>query len=166
MKGRCQTCGATAPLDWFLTEPVARQMLGVALKLPQAVQNQLLGYLSLYNPAGGTMQSKKALRLTSELAAMVDAGHAQAPGKVARPCPARLWAQAMEQMAERRDTLRLPLKNHNYLRQIAWALADAEDAKKEQQYHETAATGGKRVRPPASDDGLLPIERAMQARKK
>lgn len=165
MKGRCQTCGATAPLDWFLTEPIARQVLAVALKLPQSVQKQLLSYLGLFNPAGGTMQSKKALRLTTEISSQVAVGHIHIQGKVARPCSPATWAQAMEQMNERRDTLRLPLKNHNYLRQIAWAIADQEDAKKETVRNHAEQSGGIR-RPGLAqiDDGLLPMERALKER--
>lgn len=172
----CQTCGATAPLEWFLAEPIARQVLATALKLPQTVQDQLLGYLALFRPAGGSMQPKKALRLVREIAVLVATGHVQVKGQVARPCPPRVWGQAMEQMAERRDTLRLPLANHNYLRQIVWGLADQEDARAEAQYHDKALSGNHRApltRPAGhplpegegkDDDGLLPVERAILAR--
>lgn len=170
MKGMCQTCGATAPIEWFLAEPVSRQVLATALRLPQVVQDQLLGYLALFRPAGGSMQPKKALRLVQEIAALLAAGHIQVKGQVARPCPARTWARGMEQMQERRDTLRLPLPNHNYLRQIVWTLADQEDARAEAQRNEEVVTGNYR-RPaappqpvPAEDDGLLPIERQMLAK--
>lgn len=171
MKGMCQTCGATAPLEWFLAEPVARQVLATALKLPQAVQDQLLTYLALFRPTGGSMQPKKALRLVQEIAQQVAVGHCQIQGKPARPCPPRLWAQAMEQMSERRDTLRLPLKNHNYLRQIVWTLAEQEDAKAEAGRNNDVLSGNRRPSPyphpggegEEEDDGLLPIERKMLA---
>ncbi|HHO49270.1 MAG TPA: hypothetical protein ENN06_12615 [Desulfobacteraceae bacterium] len=177
MKGMCQTCGATAPLEWFLNEPVARQVLVAALKLPAPVHSQLLGYLGLFRPAGRSMQPKKALRLVQEIAALVAPEYVRVQGKAARKCPPRLWAQAMEQMSERRGSLRLPLKNHNYLRQIAWGLADAEDAANDAARREAEAAGNYRgvVPHPASghpipqgevvDDGLLPIERAMRSRE-
>lgn len=177
MKGMCQTCGATAPLEWFLAEPIARQVLAAALKLPQPVQDQLLVYLALFRPAGGSSQPKKVLRLVQEIAALVAPGHLQVKGQVGRPCPPRIWAQAMEQMTERRDKLQLPLKNHNYLRQIAWSLADQDDARAEAQRNEETLSGNHRrpsaLPPPlagwgqgegADDDGLLPVERAMLAK--
>ncbi|MHB1350090.1 MAG: hypothetical protein ACYCYR_09480 [Desulfobulbaceae bacterium] len=179
MKGMCQTCGATAPLEWFLAEPIARQVLAAALKLPQPVQDQLLVYLALFRPAGGSSQPKKVLRLVQEIAALVAPGHLQVKGQVARPCPPRIWAQAMEQMTERRDKLQLPLKNNNYLRQIAWSLADQDDARAEAQRNEDALSGGRPspgLRPPSpigrgaggegGDDGLSQIERNLLERQK
>jgi hypothetical protein len=177
MKGMCQTCGATAPLEWFLAEPMARQVLATALKLPQAVQDQLLGYLALFRPAGGSMQPKKALRLVTEIAALVAPGYIQVKGQVARPCPARVWAQAMEQMQERRDSLRLPLPNHNYLRQIVWTLADQEDARAEAARNDDALSGNNcrhpSIPPPLAgggqgegDVGLSQIERNLLEKQK
>jgi len=167
VKGMCQTCGATAPLEWFLNEPVARQVLVAALALPVVVQSQLLGYLALFRPPGGSMQPRKALRLVKEVADLVAPGHVQIKGSPARPCPPRLWAQAMEQMSERRDSLRLPLGSHQYMVKIAWGLADAEDAANEAVRRELEASGNYRsaaVRAQGADDGLLPIERAMMTR--
>lgn len=175
MKGMCQTCGATAPIEWFLAEPVARQVLAAALKLPQPVQDQLLGYLALFRPAGGSMQPKKALRLVKEIAGLVASGVIQVKGQVARPAAPRVWAGAMEQMQEKRDTLRLPLANHNYLRQIVWTLADQEDARAEAARNKDIVSGGTPSPRPSpqvpqvgegrgEDDGLLDIERKMLAK--
>jgi len=151
-----------------LNEPVARQVLVEALKLPVPVHNQLLGYLALFRPAGGSMQPKKALRLVQEIAGLVAPEYVRVQGKPARKCPPRLWAQAMEQMGDRRETLRLPLKNHNYLRQIAWGLADAMDAANEAVRRELEAAGNFRPHEgqKGSNDGLLPIERAMRERRR
>ena len=68
-------------------------------------------------------------------------------------------------MSERRDSLRLPLKNHNYLRQIAWTIADQDDAKAEAGRNEREATGNHR-RPSGQGegDGLSQIERAILAK--
>ena len=88
-------------------------------------------------------------------------------GKVARPCPAHIWAQALEQMVERRDALQLPIKNHNYLKQIAYTLADQTDAHHEKQRNQSERTGNHRTYvpkgpEPLGDDGLLPMEREMK----
>lgn len=132
MRGMCQTCGATAPLEWFLTEPVSRQVLVTALSLPQAVQAQAIHYLSLFRPATGRgLAPKRALKIVTELRDLVAKGHVATQGKPDRPCPPHIWGRAMEQMIGSRDRLRLPMPNHNYLRQVAWDLADQDDASRE-----------------------------------
>ena len=99
--------------------------------------------------------------MTRELSSLVTAGHVQVQGKVARPCPDRIWAAGMEQMIERRASLSLPLRNHNYLRKIVWGMADAEDARNEARVRQSE-TAPVRHRQP--DDGLLPLEREMLKR--
>ena len=66
----------------------------------------------------------------------------------------------MEEMLAKRDALRLPLKNHNYLKQVAWNMADQEDAKAEQTTRENEASSSHRPVRTGPDDGLLPLERA------
>jgi len=133
MNGTCQTCGTTAPIEWFLSETEHRQICAVLVELPKDVQAVVFHYLALFKPVTGkAIQAKKANRILAEIKQLVAAGHVQIDRKVARPCPPRIWAQAMEQMVERRDRLSLPMPNHNYLKSIAWDLADHADAKAEQ----------------------------------
>lgn len=132
MNGTCQTCGTVAPIEWFLSETEHRLICAVLVELPKDVQAVVFHYLSLFKPVTGkAIQAKKAGRLLAEIKGMVAAGHVQIDRKVARPCPPRIWAQAMEQMIERRDRLSLPMPNHNYLKSIAWDLADQADAQAE-----------------------------------
>jgi len=132
MNGTCQTCGTTAPIEWFLSETEHRQICGVLVELPKDIQAVVFHYLALFKPATGkAIQAKKANRILTEIKQITAAGHVQVDRKVARPCPPRIWAQAMEQMIERRDRLNLPMPNHNYLKSIAWDLADQADAQAE-----------------------------------
>jgi hypothetical protein len=50
---------------------------------------------------------------------------------VPRPCAAGTWAEAMTLMIERFNGQRPKLKNHNYLRAVAYPLANAADAQNE-----------------------------------
>ena len=59
---------------------------------------------------------------------MIDAGSVQWDGREARPAPPQLWAQAMNAVLERRPTA---LNNHNYLRHVAWQLAEGLAARTE-----------------------------------
>ena len=93
----------------------------------------MLGYLSLFRPGKTGLTWKKALRLSEEIRTLTGCGYVNVQGKVDRNCPARIWAQAMEHMVEKRVSLSLPLKNHRYLSKVAWDLADQADAMTEQQ---------------------------------
>lgn len=132
MNGTCQTCGTVAPIEWFLSETEYRQICAVLVELPKDIQPVVFHYLGLFRPATGrAIQVTKATRLLSEIKALVTAGHVQVDRKVARPCLPRIWAQAIEQMVERRDRLSLPMPNHNYLKTITYDLADQADAQAE-----------------------------------
>lgn len=147
-------------------DAVARDMMAAITRLPAPLLPHILSYLSLYRPCKSALSWKKALRVTTELAALVATGHVLIPGQVARPCPPRIWAMALEKMLEQRDAIRRPLGGHNYLKKIAWGLADAEDAKREQQYHDVGARSAVPLQGAVEhDDGLLPIERAIKERE-
>ena len=169
MKGVCQSCGAVAPLEWFLADGKYKQCLTVMAIIPREVAAPTVRYLGLFRPASGrAMSVDKALRLLEEIAALVKAGHVQVDKLVARPCPPRIWAEAMEQMREN-PKLRLPMKSHNYLKSVAYDLADAADAGAERRVREAEQSGVRPVPRPEEEsgepaDGLLPIERQMQQR--
>lgn len=171
MKGVCQSCGAVAPLEWFLADGKYKQCLTVMSTIPREVSPVTVRYLGLFRPASGrAMSPDKTVRILGEIVALVTSGHVQVKGKVARPCPARIWAEAMEQMLAQRDALDLPMASHVYLLKVAYGLADAADAGAERKVREAEQTGH---RPPGGTDqheaepadGLLPIERAMQKRQ-
>lgn len=144
MNGVCQSCGAVAPLEWFLADGKYRQCLVVMATLSREVAPVTVRYLGLFRPASGrAMSADKALRLLEEIAALVGSGHVQVKvkGKVARPCPARIWAEVMEQMLSQRDQLDLPMASHGYLMKVAYGLADAADAQNERRLNEAERSG-------------------------
>jgi hypothetical protein len=136
VNGVCQSCGAIAPIEWFLADAEHRNFAALVAELPREIAPLIYHYLSLFKVDNSrAMQIRKAVRLVTELKTMVGSGYVQIDRKVARTCPPRLWAQAIEQMIERRNRLTLPMPNHNYLKSIAWQIADQEDAKVEKQNH-------------------------------
>jgi len=99
MNGTCQTCGTVAPIEWFLAEVEYRQICAALVELPGDVQKVVFHYLGLFRPASGrVLAAKKAARLFAEIKTMVATGYVQVDKKVARPCPPRIWALAMEQI--------------------------------------------------------------------
>jgi hypothetical protein len=163
MNGTCQTCGTVAPIEWFLSETEHRQLCGLLIQLPKDIEKTIFHYLSLFRPVQSrAIQAKKATRLLTEIKDLVATGYVQIDKKVARPCPPRIWAQAMEQMIERRDRLSIPMPNHNYLKTIAYDLADHADSKGEQTKNVALQYQRTRPEPAASNPVLDPLEKARQ----
>ncbi|MEW6595677.1 MAG: hypothetical protein AB1413_12485 [Thermodesulfobacteriota bacterium] len=137
----CPGCGLTASAEAWLNDAEARELLLVVAKLPPPLPEAVLPYLGLFRPEQKALAWKKARRVVAELAQLVGSGHVQVQGKPARPCPPRLWAEAMGQMVERRERITPPLPNHNYLRQVAWQLADQADSQAERTRTEQMLAG-------------------------
>jgi len=55
-------------------------------------------------------------------------------------------------MIDRTASLQRPMKNHNYLRQIVWQLADQADTHREQQVQQNELTGVTKSHRSADDD--------------
>ncbi|MDH5524469.1 MAG: hypothetical protein OEY01_10825 [Desulfobulbaceae bacterium] len=123
----CPGCGLTCSAEGWVNDAAIREMLVAMSTLAQPLPPAVLHYLSLFRPTSSAMSWSKALKLVREIAALTGTGNVQVQGQVSRPCPAPTWALAMDQMVAQRDTLKRPMKNHNYLRQVAWSMADAED---------------------------------------
>lgn len=157
MKLICPGCGSVASAETWLNDALCRETMMAVVKLPHPLPQSTLGYVSLFRPSKRALTWKKAKRLVNELATLVAAGHIQVQGKVSRPCPPRIWALAMEQMMERRDSLRLPMPNHNYLKQIVWELADRDDAGQEKTIRQQEAQGHRPL-----TRGSDPLEKARQ----
>lgn len=127
----CPGCGLTASAEAWLNDAEARDLLLAVAKMPAPLPEAVLPYLGLFRPQQRALSWKKAARLLADLAQLTGSGHVQIQGQPARPCPPRIWAEAMGQMIERRERLSLPMPNHNYLRQVAWQLADQADSQAE-----------------------------------
>ena len=146
--GTCQTCMTTAPLEWFLSEAKYKQALVIVAAMPPVVATPALRYLSLFRPASGrSIAPQKVSRLLEEVAALVKSGYVQTKDSPARPCSPEIWAKAIEEMLVS-TTITTPLPNHNYLKRVAWPLADQVDAATEKDGHVTGPTSRPRGRNP------------------
>jgi len=144
MKQTCPACGAIASAEAWENDTNSRHANAAMLDLPAPLHRYIKSYLSLFRPQSSALNWAKAHRLTEELLKLVATGNVQVQGKVSRPCPPRIWALAIEQMIERRQQLQRPLKNHNYLRHIAWSLADKEDRSQESRIRKAEGNGSYR----------------------
>lgn len=152
MKLICPGCGLIASAEAMANDAACRETLQAVAGLPAPLPPLALQYLSLFRPEKTALSWTKAARIARELAALVAGGHVQVDKKAARPCPARLWAQAIEEMLGRRERLERPLKNHNYLRAVTYGLADQADAQAEKRVREAEQSGSYRRKVDAVDD--------------
>ena len=158
MKLICPSCGAVASADGWINDANCRETLLVISRLPAPLPKAALGYLSLFRPGTQSLTWKKALRLALEVEELTGKGFVHVQGRVDRDCPSRIWAQAMEQMVERREGLTLPLPNHIYLSKVAYDLA-TETTRQAETKTEAAKTY-TRTRP--ADASLDPLEKARR----
>ena len=145
MKLVCPCCGATASAESWENDMEARKTIQAIVALPPGVAPEIFGYLGLFRPVQRALSWKTALKLLQELSALIADGYVQVKGKPSRPCPPEAWAAGMRQMVAQRDTLTRPMKNHNYLRQIVWQLADKIDAELEARYNQEERSGNARA---------------------
>lgn len=153
----CPGCGLTASAEAWLNDADARELLLAVAKLPAPLPEAALPYLGLFRPEQKALSWKKAGKVVAELAKLVSAGHVQVQGKPARSCPPKLWAEAMGQMVERRERITRPMPNHNYLRQIAWQLADQADSQAERTRTEQIMAGNYQRPSVASSNPLAEL---------
>ncbi len=128
MKLICPACGATASFETWVNDSDCRQMMAELVRLPAPLPSAAIGYIALFRSSSRALGWKKALRLVGEIRELTAAGSVKVQGMPPRSCPPHIWAQAMEVMCGQRERLKLPMPNHNYLRKVAYDLAEPKYA--------------------------------------
>jgi hypothetical protein len=105
----------------------------------------VIGYLRLFKPAKTALRTARAIKLMQQLLDLVNAGSVcrDERGGMRRPASPATWTAAIEQMLAGRDKLVLPLDNHNYLRAIAFGIADSADAAAERKTEAQRRVGNR-----------------------
>lgn len=157
MRLTCPCCGAQVSAEAWQNDVTVRQCLATLERLPGRVRDLALPYLGLFRRAGGRAGEKsacgsrglawpRALRLLTDLAALVEPGTVHWEGGEERPCPPHVWAAAMDAVLARRPRA---LDNHNYLRRVAWEMAEAVASRAERD-REAQRRQSVRSDPPAA----------------
>lgn len=123
---RCPCCGTTASMECWNDQHVENTLKALA-EFPHPTGSPAIEYLSLFRPEKTVLSFKKASHLLAELAELVKAGSIKVQRQHELPITPIIWARAMMQMVNQRDAIKRPLKNHNYLRQVAYRLAEEKD---------------------------------------
>lgn len=130
LPGVCPSCGLKADVEVFAAQAEVRQALAAALLLPAPLGRRALAYLRLFAPAHKSLALAKAGRLLAELQAAVATGQVRRHG-TDRAAPLALWEHALDLLADRPPD-GLPLRDHAYLFQTVWNLAEKAAARQEQ----------------------------------
>lgn len=152
----CPSCGASASADVWFANADARKAFAVYSDIPAQVQAVAFQYAAMFRPKSRAMSWRQALRRLTEIRDMTGSGFVQWKGRPARPCMPGIWAQAVAEMTDSRD-IELPLNNHNYLRAIAYDLAEKADRQAETQRNASERTHTY-VRPQEPEDAASPEE--------
>jgi hypothetical protein len=156
MRLTCPSCGATASVEAWQNDAYVRYFIEAIVALPSPVLRQTLAYLGLFRKNGKSLSWPQALGLARDMRSLVETGTVHWQGCETRPCTAEIWAAAMEATLAAAPK---GLKNHNYLRQVAWEKAE-ELARKTETDRETA----RKRRTREIDEEPMPMgETARQA---
>lgn len=125
----CPSCGAIASAESWQNDATVRNFLEAIIKLPSAVQIRTLHYLALFRQGNKALPWRRALNLAKSLRDLTDQEVVHWQGGETRPVTVEIWGRAMEATIASGPK---GLKNHNYLRHVAWEMAADLAAKTEE----------------------------------
>lgn len=125
LRGICPCCHAMVSLDAMVSDDEARALLAILAAWPAVVGRSYVRYLGLFRHASRAVSWGKLHRLTTELATQIREERVVRDGRTF-PAPHAIWAEAMEELVERRGRpgFRLPLSGHGYLLEVVMAKAE------------------------------------------
>ena len=184
----CPVCGAEFDLAVLFKSEQSRRTFDRLTANCSPLKARLAQYAALAKPPKHKLDTDKVLRIIATLLPDIERGAITWKGRE-WAAPLSAWAQAIDQMLDRRNagTLELPMKGHGYLFAILAGMADKFEGQAEQQREQELRTGpraatvngptsvGDLVRAPApsaaprpapaapAPGGMSPTVRAMRA---
>lgn len=138
----CPVCGAEFDLAVLFKSEESRRTFDRLTANCSPLKDRLAQYAALAKPPKHKLGTDKALRIITTLLPDIERGAITRNGRD-WPAPLSAWAQAIDQMLERRNagTLELPMKGHGYLYAILAGMADKFEGQAEQQREQQLRTG-------------------------
>lgn len=124
----CPSCGAAASAEAWQNDSTCRYFFEALVQLPAPVLSRALPYLGLFRQGGKSLPWRRAFTIVRSLKELVEPGTVHWQGGETRPITAQIWGDAMEAALAAGPK---GLKNHNYLRHVAWEMAAELAAKTE-----------------------------------
>jgi hypothetical protein len=147
----CPNCALNFPLIAGLNEADAKRYAALMGELPPQLAKPLVQYLQFFKPQKSGLTWSRALKLIGELLPDIQRGQVCRNGRD-WPAPAVAWVTAIQEMLERRERFKLPLRNHGYLYEVIAGQANRVEAQAEQ-----AVEQRRHARPPTASQGLTRI---------
>lgn len=119
--------------------------------------DSLLAYVQLFKSEKKVLSMSKLTKLLEELVPMMRDGKIEHKGSV-WPAPQAYWEQAIRQMLDTRESLKLPIKTHGYLFSIIAGYANKAGGKAEKQTEARRASGTSRRQEPQPKVAKMPKE--------
>lgn len=141
MKATCPVCGNYGPLENFLAQEDYKKALAVITGLPGDLPRLAVRYLAMFRKPGSdrALTGPRALKIVEGLRDLATAKEIQWKGNRVHVNSSKYWEQAVQTILDRDDQGRIerPLDGHNYLRAVAYELADKafESAHREKEAH-------------------------------
>ncbi len=138
----CPVCGAEFDLAVLFKSEESRKTFERLTANCSPLKDRLAQYAALAKPPKHKLGTDKALRIIATLLPDIERGAITRNGRD-WPAPLSAWAQAIDQMLERRNagTLELPMKGHGYLYAILAGMADKFEGQAEQAREQQLRTG-------------------------
>jgi len=133
LPGVCPACGASAPLEFFMEDAAARQLLATALALwPDPLRAHVPRYLGFFAPAQKRIALPKLQRLLREFVELVQSGEVTR-NRDTRAAPLAAWGEGLAEVVSMHEggSLRLPLDGHNLLCEIVYRRVSTRAAQME-----------------------------------
>jgi hypothetical protein len=142
MKLVCPSCGATASAEAWTNDTAIRYTFEALVQLPGPVLRQSLAYLGLFRQGTKALPWRRALLIARSLKELVETQTVYWQGGETRPCTGEIWGKALEATLASGPK---GLKNHNYLRHVAWEMAAELAAKMEKGREDARQKRGRDV---------------------
>lgn len=126
MKLPCPACGAVCSLEAWFNDQAFRAMVVAAAEAAEIAGARVVRYVGLFRPKTRSLSPDKAAKLFSEIRDLAKTRELNWDRKGLRRISPAIWGEAIDRMLANPPS-GLPLANHNYLRAIAWAMADEAD---------------------------------------
>lgn len=135
----CPCCQTDFPLEAGINDVNARSAITRAFSLTP-IGKLLLAYVQLFKPEKRALSMDNLVKILDQIIPMIQEGKIE-HAKRTWSAPHVYWEQAIGQMIDNREKLRLPLKNHSYLFTIIAGFADKAESKAEAQTEARKAGG-------------------------
>lgn len=127
----CPCCGNVFNLEQAWDDADGRRFIELVTKLPPRLIRPYYSYLKLFKPAKQGMRWATALKLTKEIAPLIQAAQVKRNG-LTYAVPFEVWEKVLNDLVQNPpDNLQLPLKKHAYLLAILANQAEQVAAKTE-----------------------------------